>query len=60
LAAFVFSLVLSAVLAGTIWLLIGSRFKLNGEYAYNDLTNAVLYLLLVAPVTFLFVFFVLG
>tara|TARA_E500000331_G_C16957157_1_gene583246 strand:+ start:475 stop:657 length:183 start_codon:yes stop_codon:yes gene_type:complete len=59
-AAFVFSLILSVFLAGIGWLLVGSRLDLKEEEAYNDLLNVLIYLLIVLPVNFLFVFTVLG
>ena len=60
MAAFVISLILSVFLAGIGWLLFGSRLELKEEEAYNDLLNVLIYLLIVLPVNFLFVFTVLG
>tara|TARA_B100000579_G_scaffold340719_1_gene292396 strand:+ start:171 stop:353 length:183 start_codon:yes stop_codon:yes gene_type:complete len=60
LAALVLSLVLSVVIAGALWLMIGSRLKIKEERAYNDLLNVFAYVALLIPPNFLFVFFVLG
>ncbi|MAN68238.1 MAG: hypothetical protein CMP88_01975 [Gammaproteobacteria bacterium] len=60
MAALVLSLVLSVVIAGALWLMIGSRFEIKEERAYNDLLNVFAYVALLIPPNFLFVFFVLG
>tara|TARA_B100000459_G_scaffold61726_1_gene33676 strand:+ start:104 stop:286 length:183 start_codon:yes stop_codon:yes gene_type:complete len=60
LAALVLSLVLSVVIAGALWLMIGSRLEIKEEQAYNDLLNVFAYVALLIPPNFLFVFFVLG
>jgi|TARA_B100000614_G_scaffold143816_1_gene127872 hypothetical protein len=60
LAALVLSLVLSVVIAGALWLMIGSRLEIKEERAYNDLLNVFAYVALLIPPNFLFVFFVLG
>ncbi len=60
MAALVLSLVLSVVIAGALWLMIGSRLEIKEESAYNDLLNVFAYVVLLIPPNFLFVFFVLG
>ena len=60
MAALVLSLVLSVVISGALWLMIGSRLEIKEERAYNDLLNVFAYVVLLIPPNFLFVFFVLG
>ena len=60
MAALVLSLVLSVVMGGVLWLMIGSRLEIKDERAYNDLMNVCLYVVFLIPPNFLFVFFVVG
>ena len=48
------------MIAGALWLMIGSRLEIKEERAYNDLLNVFAYVALLIPPNFLFVFFVLG
>ena len=58
--AVLFTLVLSFLLACLTWLVIGSRFGLIGSQAENDVLNLLSYLLLLVPLSFVIVFFVIG
>ena len=60
MAALVLSLVLSVVMGGVLWLMIGSRLEIKDERAYNDLMNVCVYTVFLIPPNFLFVFFVVG
>ena len=60
MAALVLSLVLSVVMAGVLWLMIGSRLEIKDERAYNDLMNVCAYIAFLILPNFLFVFFVVG
>ena len=58
--AVLFTLVLSFLLASLTWLVIGSRFGLIRSQAENDVLNLLSYLLLLVPLSFVIVFFVIG
>ena len=58
--AVLFTLVLSFLLACLTWLVIGSRFGLIQSQAENDVLNLLSYLLLLVPLSFVIVFFVIG
>ena len=58
--ALLFTLVLSFLLACLAWLVIGSRFGLIRSRAENDVLNLLSYVLLLVPISFMIVFFVIG
>ena len=58
--AVLFTLVLSFLLACLTWLVIGSRFGSIRSQAENDVLNLLSYLLLLVPLSFVIVFFVIG
>ena len=58
--AVLFTLVLSFLLACLTWLVIGSRFGLIRSQAENDVLNLLSYFLLLVPISFVIVFFVIG
>ena len=58
--ALLFTLVLSFLLACLAWLVIGSRVGLIRSHAENDVLNLLSYVLLLVPISFMIVFFVIG
>lgn len=53
----VFSLVLSVIIAGVAWLLLGSRFTLNAEAELNNMLNFLSYLTIALPFAIVMAFF---
>tara|TARA_Y200000002_G_C22368777_1_gene532201 strand:- start:312 stop:482 length:171 start_codon:yes stop_codon:yes gene_type:complete len=54
------TLVLAFIMAGALWLTLGSRFEFAVEGSENDLANLVVYSLGSIPVSFVIVFFGIG
>ena len=59
MSGIVVSLVLTCLVTGPLWFLLGSRFKFSAETEENDILNLAAYAAAVLPVAFLFVYFVL-
>ena len=57
MAALILTLILSFIIAGLLWLTLGSRIALAEDSSENDLANLVLYALGALPVSFVIVFF---
>jgi len=55
----VFSLVLSFMVAGTVWLLFGARVQVSREPEQNSMLNFFLYLLITLPFAIAIAFYVL-
>jgi len=55
----VFSLVLSFMVAGVVWLVFGARVQVSREPEQNSLLNFLLYLLIALPFAVATAFFVL-
>lgn len=53
----VFSLVLSVIVAGVAWLLLGARFKLANVPESNNMLNFLCYLLIAMPFAIAMAFF---
>ncbi|HCG70402.1 MAG TPA: hypothetical protein DE147_08070 [Gammaproteobacteria bacterium] len=60
MAALILTLVLAFIMAGALWLTLGSRFEFAAEGSENDLANLVVYSLGSIPVSFVIVFFGIG
>jgi hypothetical protein len=60
MAALILTLILAFVMAGGLWLSIGSRLSFAEEDSENDLANLVVYGLGSLPVSFVIVFFGIG
>ena len=58
MAGAVMSLVITCLVTGVLWFVLGSRFKLSEETEQNDILNLALYAGAILPIAFLFVFFV--
>ncbi len=54
------TLILTFLVAGVIWLGLGSRLPLNEDQQANELWNLLVYYLLSLPLVFVVVFFVVG
>lgn len=57
MAAIVLTLVLTVIAAGSLWLLIGNRLRLDEDARQNEILNLAVYAALVFPGFFLIVFF---
>ncbi len=60
MAALILTLILTFVLSGGLWFLLGSRLTLVDDARENDLANLLAYYLALLPVSFVFVFFGIG
>ena len=60
MSALILTLAASALLAGSLWLVIGSRLTLSQEVEKNELLNLGTYFVGVLPVCFVLVFFGIG
>ena len=60
MAAAALTLALTFLVAGTLWLSVGAKLKLNEDQQANNLLNLVLYYVLCLPVIFAIVFAVIG
>ena len=60
MAAVILSLVLTLLLAGSTWLIFGSRLSLTEAGEMNDLANLGAYGLIWLPIAFVVVFFGIG
>lgn len=60
MAAAALTLALTFLAAGTLWLCVGAKLKLNEDEQVNDLLNLVLYYALGLPVVFVIVFALIG
>jgi hypothetical protein len=60
MAALILTLILTFLLAGGLWFLLGSRLSLAAEARENDLANLLVYFLGFLPVSFVLVFFGIG
>lgn len=56
----VLTVICALLIGGVLWLVIGSRFKLDEDTDQNDRINFVLYCLGAVPVGFVLIFFGLG
>ena len=59
MAAIVLTLIVSLILAGAAWLLLGARFTLRADPEHNEVLNLVVYFAAILPVAFLVVFFLI-
>jgi hypothetical protein len=59
-SALILTLAASALLAGSLWLVIGSRLTLSQDVEKNEVLNLGTYFLCVLPVCFVLVFFGIG
>ncbi len=60
MAAVVLTLILAFVIAGAVWLILGSRLQLSTDTDQNDRLNFALYYVGTVPVSFVLIFFGLG
>jgi hypothetical protein len=56
-AAAILTLVLTAIVAGIAWLLLGNRLQLSADERQNDIANLATYAAVLLPVAFVIVFF---
>jgi hypothetical protein len=56
-ASIVLTLALTTILAGSVWLVVGTRLKLAGDPRQNELLNIVVYAAIALPFAFAVVFF---
>jgi hypothetical protein len=57
MAAAILTLVLTTIVAGSLWLTIGSRLALHADERQNDILNLCSYAGMLLPVFFVIVFF---
>ena len=50
-------MVLTAIVAGIAWLLLGNRLQLSADERQNDIANLATYAAVLLPVAFVIVFF---
>ena len=60
MAAFILTIALSFVLAGGLWLLLGSRLQLSEDREQNEVLNLAAYFIGTLPVSFVLIFFGIG
>jgi len=60
MAALILTLILTFLLAGGLWFVLGSKLSLADEDRENDLANLLVYFLALLPVSFVLVFFGIG
>ena len=58
--AVILTLILAFVMAGAVWLIVGTRLQLSADAEQNDRLNFALYYVGMVPVSFVLVFFGLG
>jgi len=59
-AVFILTLALSLLVAGGIWLTLGSRLRLSDDEELNEWLNFAAYYLGMLPVSFVLIFFGIG
>jgi ABC-type methionine transport system permease subunit len=59
MAAVILTLVLSLMVGGAIWLLVGAGFSLHEDKERNELLNLIVFIGASLPVVFLIVFFLI-
>ena len=57
MAAVVLTLVLTVIVAGSFWLIVGNRLQLHADARQNEILNLAAYAALAFPALFLIVFF---
>jgi cytochrome bd-type quinol oxidase subunit 2 len=57
MAAVILTLVLTIIVAGITWLVVGNRFELSDDVRQNEVANLLLYCAVVLPFAFVIVFF---
>lgn len=57
MAAAILTLVLTMIVAGAAWLLVGNLFRLHADDRQNDVLNLVSYSAALLPIFFVIVFF---
>ena len=57
MAAAILTLVLTVIVGGVTWLLLGNRFELHDDVRQNELANLLVYCAVVLPFAFVIVFF---
>ena len=57
MAAVILTLVLTIIVAGSGWLMLGNRFRFNEDVRQNEVANLLVYCLMVLPFAFAVVFF---
>ena len=57
MAAVILTLVLTIIVAGVGWLVLGNRFQFNEDARQNEVANLLVYCLMVLPFAFVIVFF---
>lgn len=57
MAAVILTLVLTIIVAGSGWLMLGNRFQFNEDVRQNEVANLLVYCLMVLPFAFTVVFF---
>lgn len=60
MAALILTLILTFLLAGLLWFVLGSKLSLADDARGNDLANLLVYFLALLPVSFVLVFFGIG
>ncbi|XOV87410.1 MAG: hypothetical protein ACFHX7_21050 [Pseudomonadota bacterium] len=60
MAIMLLSVFASMILGCLLWLVIGEKFPPGEEVKFPPLNNIVIYSLLLMPVSYLFIFFVIG
>lgn len=60
MAIMLLSIFASMILGCLLWLVIGEKFPPGEEVKFPPLNNIVIYSLLLMPVSYLFIFFVIG
>ena len=60
MAALILTLILAFVMAGLLWIVVGSRLQFVDDSRENDLANLVVYGFGALPISFVIVFFGIG
>ena len=60
MAAVILTLILALLLAGSGWLIVGSKLRLSTDPEQNDRLNFAVYYVSTVPISFVIVFFGLG
>jgi hypothetical protein len=60
MAAAILTMVLTTIVAGSLWLTIGNRLPLHADERQNDILNLCAYAGMLLPAIFVIVFFAMG
>jgi Na+/H+ antiporter NhaC len=59
-AAAILTLVVTAIVSGAAWLMLGNRLRLSADERQNDIANLASYAVVLLPIAFVIVFFAMG